>query len=304
MENDDKKHTESGIFSRLLGMFGLTPKEIGWHGQSLPAGMKRAAVPNEYTWDGSKGLGIAMVWVPPGSAILGSDSDSDAEPSHSQKFAKGFWLGKYPVTVGEFKSFVDATGYVTEVERAKEKENGTWRNPVSIYGKSLEQDDRHPVVNVTHNDAMNYCKWVGLGLPTELEWEYAARGTDGRRYPWGNEELANKYCWWFESRRESTCPVGQFPKGASPFGALDLLGNVHEWTATPWYEPRPYQAESRSVAEDLAKSARERHKAERVLRGGAWDASSSAWVGTTVRSSGTVTNSYTNTGFRCVRKGT
>jgi formylglycine-generating enzyme required for sulfatase activity len=92
----------------------------------------------------------------------------------------------------------------------------------------------HPINCIEWKQAVAYCKWTGKRLPTEQEWEYAARGTDGRKWPWGNEKPdAKRACL---DGKEGTCPVGRFPSDASPFGVLDMEGNVGEWTSSPIWE--------------------------------------------------------------------
>jgi len=96
------------------------------------------------------------------------------------------------------------------------------------------QDD-HPIVNVSWDDAVAYAKWAGAALPTEAQWEKAARGTDGRQYPWGNDWDAAKFVSSFGGNAGGTKPVGSCPDGISPYGALDMAGNVWEWCAD-WYD--------------------------------------------------------------------
>ena len=97
--------------------------------------------------------------------------------------------------------------------------------------------DNHPINCVTWAQANAFCGWMGARLPTEEEWEYAARGTDGRRYPWGDDAPAKQLCWDGATsdlgmmKRRGTCPVGAHPTGASPFGLLDMAGNVWEWSS-------------------------------------------------------------------------
>ena len=142
---------------------------------------------------------------------------------------KAFYIDRYPVTNAQYKAFVDAT---------------KGRPPQHWKGRDVpEGRGGHPVVWVRWHDAAAYAEWAGLRLPTEAEWEKAARGTDGRAYPWGNEwrdeaTLTDDARW--PQTRGLTTPVGAHPAGASPYGVLDLCGNVAEWTAT---ESQPANAE-------------------------------------------------------------
>lgn len=159
-----------------------------------------------------------------------------------------FCIDRYPVTNAEYKAFIDETGHpepfispeayqrqgflVHPYERVKEF---LWQNRSFPPGRK-----DHPVVLVSLNDATSYCTWVGkkmkrrYRLPTEGEWEKAARGTDGRIFPWGNEwnpDYLNS-----GERFGSTTPVSRFPRGRSPYGLYDMVGNAFEWTASPWEE--------------------------------------------------------------------
>ena len=140
---------------------------------------------------------------------------------------EGYWLAKFPVTLGEYTAFAKHSGFVTAAE--KEKATRTFRNP------EFEQTEAHPVVCVNWYDSVEFAKWGGLALPTEKQWEYAARGPTKREYPWGNDAPNDDLLWWSgTTRRTGTCPVGRHMAGASYFGAGDMAGNVWEWTCSEW----------------------------------------------------------------------
>jgi formylglycine-generating enzyme required for sulfatase activity len=136
-----------------------------------------------------------------------------------------FLIDITPVTNAEFRRFIDATGHITEAEQARAPQN--WR----LY----DQPDKaeHPVVFVSHNDALAYCRWAGKRLPTADEWKKAYRGPEGKIYPWG-DEFDVHLCNTAESQHGwETTPVKRFPKGRSVYGCYDMVGNVEEWTSTP-----------------------------------------------------------------------
>lgn len=212
-----------------------------------------------------RGAALHMRYVPAGKFSRGSeDGDSDERPVRVCEITRGFYVAEHPTTVGEFRAFAEATGHVTTAER--EKATRTWRSP------GFPQTDDHPVVCVSWDDAQAFCAWAGLRLLTETEWEYTARGTDGRTYPWGNEAPDDTRLIWSGSGtpRSGTAPVGQCPAGASPFGVLDLAGNVWEWCAD-WYATYP---KGKSVLIDPTGPD---SGDCRVLRGASWY-DGSAWI--------------------------
>ena len=173
-----------------------------------------------------------MVYVPAGEFVRGTNnSDSsdfnqrdnvplnsnDARPQHSSS-TKAFFIDKTEVTNAQYKKFVDETGYAAPPH---------WKD-----GKFTDAEANFPVRFVNWYEATAFAKWAGKRLPTEAEWEKAARGTDGRTFPWGND--------WRGDVTDGGGPVevGKFPNGASPYGALDMTGNVLEWTAS-WFEAYP-----------------------------------------------------------------
>lgn len=192
--------------------------------------------------------GHDLVLVPEGEFLMGPDR----RPVYLDAFA----LDRHPVTNGQFAAFLAATGYRPEDPT---RFVGHWPSPA---GPRVEQRD-HPVVNVCFADAMAYAGWLGLRLPSEAEWEKAARGTDGRRYPWGRATPTPRHAWF--GKRQGPGAVGDRPAGASPFGVHDLAGNVWEWCAEldlpefyaagPASNPRrPYRGDDHPL----------------VVRGGAW----------------------------------
>ena len=165
-------------------------------------------------------ISIEMIQIPAGNFAMGADNndtnaDSDEKPQHTV-YLDSYKISKYEITQGQYKIFMDATGQPAPT--------GDW-DPVN--------KANYPVTYVSWNDAVKFCEWVGGRLPTEAEWEKAARGTDGRKYPWGNTSptcTKANYC----SCGKKTKPVGSATNGASPYGVMDMAGNVWEW-CSDWY---------------------------------------------------------------------
>jgi formylglycine-generating enzyme required for sulfatase activity len=202
--------------------------------------------------------GMVMVYVPAGEFLMGS-ADSDSQASSNEKpqhmvYLDAYWIDQTEVTNAQYARCVAA---------------GKCRPPWSTYSNTHnlyygeQQFESYPVILVSWDDAQAYCAWVSRRLPTEAEWEKAARGPYGRIYPWGNRQpgcdLAN-----FAGCAGNTSAVGSFPAGASPYGALDVAGNVWEWVQD-WYG-ETYYADSPSNNPDGPSSGQ-----YRVLRGGSWN---------------------------------
>jgi serine/threonine-protein kinase len=168
--------------------------------------------------------GAEMVLIPEGTFPMASSRYGCREI-----YLDAFYIDKYEVTNALFEEFVKATGYQTEAERSKW--NITWRTYYTAERK------KHPVTCISWDDANAYCKWADKRLPTEAEWEKAARGTDGRRWPWGDVWDASRLNSAETPHHETwaTTPVGNYPNGASPYGVLDMAGNAMEWCAD-WYD--------------------------------------------------------------------
>lgn len=167
--------------------------------------------------------GIEWVEIPAGEFLYGDKKEK-------QYIRKPYLIGKYPVTNAQYRRFLEANP-----AHPVPNVNANWARPYNWDEKKRTPPpgkENHPVVNVSWQDAQAFCQWAGCRLPTETEWEKAARGTDGRRYPWGEEWVAGKYCNSQESRISGTTAVDEYPEGASPYGALDMSGNVWEWTAS------------------------------------------------------------------------
>lgn len=190
-----------------------------------------------------------MVRIPAGGFRMGSDTRlADEGPQHTVRLPD-YYLDKYEVTNLQYQVFIEETG-----RRAPDD----FENRAAPRGKV-----DHPVTFVTWFDARDYCAWAGKRLPTEQEWEKAARGTDARIFPWGDEfdiRAANTPVRWARlGRRGDTSPVGTFKAGVSPYGLYDMSGNVWEWTAS-WYLPHPGNTTKSENFGEIYK----------VLKGGSW----------------------------------
>jgi formylglycine-generating enzyme required for sulfatase activity len=190
-------------------------------------------------------------------------------------------MDQFEVTNEQFEKFVAETGYVTDAEKAGDT---SWRAYTT-------NKPNHPVVKVSWNDAKAFCEWAQKRLPTEAEWEKAARGTDGRTYPWGNDWGVNKAN-TKEAGYRGTTIVGSFPDGASPYGVMDMAGNVSEWTSD-WFQPYPGYPGGDNEAQYFGEKYR-------VIRGGGWF-SDQELVRTTERSASSVELANDDVGFRCAR---
>jgi len=231
--------------------------------------------------------GKEMIYIPGGEFIMGSDEGrGNEQPAHKVVVA-AFYIDRYPVTNAEYKRFVEATGHPVPCYDVE------WANPYDYNWDPGTRSyppgkDDHPVVLVTWEDALAYAAWAGKRLPTEAEWELAARSTDGRRWPWGNE-FAPGRCNTKEAGIGGTSPVTRYsPDADSPYGVGDMVGNVWEWTSS-LYRPYPYDADD----------GRESLEAEgwRVLRGGSW-LNDLARACCTARLDGDFLF-FNNVGFRC-----
>ena len=219
----------------------------------LPAGMRRGREPDIYVWNTGKGVEIEMVYVPAGDFIMGSlqlkkIDDVDENPCHVHSLPRAYFIGRHEVTWQQYLQFCRQTA-------RNEPESPPW---------GIRDD--HPVVSVSWYDADAFCRWSGLSLPTEAQWEKAARGTDGRLQPWG-AEAPGSHCIWAGNpnhRDKSTAPVGRTSEDVSPYGAFDMAGNVWEWCADR-YNGRIYERYAQGQT-DAPK-----HGTLRVYRGGGWN---------------------------------
>lgn len=262
-----------------------------------------------------------MVLIPAGEFRMGSPEGSGGLPDeHPERlvFLHAFLLNQFEITNQQYAEFVHATGH-----RPPENNNPAstiWDGAIPPHAIA-----QHPVVNVSWEDAVAYCRWSGKRLPTEAEWEKAARGTDGRRYPWGNDwdlAKANSASYWagrtieFQSGADweafwikgdgarlakekgirgevLTLPVGSFPDSVSPYGIHDLAGNVAEWVQD-WYDPNYYRSAPLNDPPGPERGA------IKAMRGGSW-LKPAVSLRTTDRDWGIMDSRPSGTGFRCAK---
>jgi formylglycine-generating enzyme required for sulfatase activity len=218
--------------------------------------------------------GMTLLHVPAGDFMMGSvEGDLDEQPVTKVSLA-AYWIDQTEVTNSMY---------------AKCVEDGSCVRPSNTIHFYENRYDDHPVAWVDWNDAIAFCSWVGRRLPTEAEWEKAAVGNDGRKYPWGNNEPTSALL-YYSTSIEDTTPVGYYPDGASPYGAYDMLGNVWEWVSSMY---RPYPYDSIDGREDLSIAG------DRVMRGGAWFRNATNISSSTFRRGASITTNDKYLGFRC-----
>ncbi|MFH0801594.1 MAG: formylglycine-generating enzyme family protein [bacterium] len=225
--------------------------------------------------------GSELILIPAGEFTMGSPDgtgENDEHPQH-KVYLDAYYIGKYEVTNEQFARFVNETGYQPE---------GAWK---LSYNSSTTD---HPVGPVSWADAVAYCNWAALRLPTEAEWEKAARGQDGRTYPWGNKWDASRCNNSVIRASSGKKPVGSFPSGASPYGCLDMAGNVwewcHDWYSDTYYSSSPSKNPRGPGSEEL-----------RILRGGSWYLDKPSYYRTANRYRHVPEDGNINNGIRPVR---
>lgn len=245
--------------------------------------------------------GAMLVWVPAGEFLMGTSATElaawlkghptdkredflDEMPQH-KVYLDAYYIYQTEVTVAQYRKFCKATGRTM---------------PSCPYSNRWQ--DTHPIVNVSWYEATSYALWAGAALPTEAQWEKAARGTDGRVYPWGNAWDAAKCV----NNTQSTQPVGSIPASASPYGCLDMAGNADEWCAD-WYSTEYFiQSPARNPTGPKRGEAQVKPRVGvfkgkvRVLRGGDWFGVSSIFYRTANRGSFYPDDGWESCGFRCV----
>ncbi len=258
--------------------------------QAISSKAKKVYKNQSGSWEAEFDYGIIMVYIPSGKYQSGSDNESsDRRPVPEVIYLDGYWIGKYEVTFDQFDHFCEEEGIAKPDDESWGRES-------------------RPAINVSYLDAVAYCQWFSrriscnFNLPTESQWEKAAQGTENRAYPWGDSlSLGNKANFadsstnfeWRDStvndQSKYTAPVGSYPEGSSPYGVMDMAGNVYEW-CLDWY--------STSRSSSSTKNSRGIKKGTyRVLRGGSWNTSSKC-LRTTFRSAAKPSSRNFHIGFR------
>ena len=238
-----------------------------------------------------------MILIPAGNFIMGTNSEqanADQKPAH-KVYLDAFYIDKHEVTNAQFEAFITDGGYQNQEHWTENGWNFIQKNhittPLQHGENTVSTKPNHPMIGVSWYEAKAYATWAGKRLPTESEWEKAAKGTKKRVYPWGDEMDFSKLSYFPHVTKVRA--VGSFPEGASPYGVLDMAGSVWEW-CSDWYGESYYP-----------QSARENPKGPdsgeyRVLRGGGWD-SIRLQLQCTYRYYDKADRRTYNIGFRCVQ---
>lgn len=209
-----------------------------------------------------RSTGIRFLWIPGGRFQMGRTKHNDEKPVHWVRISP-FMLGETPVTNGQYGVFLKKMGH---------REPEYWQD-------HRFSEPEQPVVGVSWVDALKFCAWLSkeagrtVSLPSQAQWEFAARGTNGREYPWGNEPPdETRACYGLALEKGQPAPVGSFPKGRGPFGTLDQAGNVWEWCLDQWDEQAySKRAAGEELIDPVVPSEPANVNLARVLRGGCWD---------------------------------
>jgi formylglycine-generating enzyme required for sulfatase activity len=243
-----------------------------------------------------------MVLIPAGEFLIGSPNYEGRADEHPQYkvFLDAYYIDKYEVTNEQFKKFVDATGYVTEAEKGgggyvwngkswPQNKNASWKDPLGN-GQSIASKINYPVVQVSWNDAAAYANYYGKRLPTEAEWEKAARAGSTTKYCFGNSGTnLGDYAWYVVNSNKQTHPVGARKPNA--FGIYDMHGTAWEW-CNDWYNDNYYKSSPVNNPKGPSNGL------GRVLRGGGWF-SSAGYCRSAFRNWDPPSFKYVNYGFRC-----
>ncbi len=227
-----------------------TEDRQGWHGEAMPLGLARGEVEGEYVWSKDDSV---MIYVPPGKFTMGSEDGVSDERPVRDVWLDGYYIDKYEVSWKQWK----AAGFTVD----EDPDSRQQRPRAPDWGIVDEQ----PALNINWHEAREYLHKVGKRLPSEAEWEKAARGTDGRVYPWGNEPPTYERAMWKDNPAalESTGAVDCCAAGASPYGVFNMAGNVYEWCQDTYYSRYYLRAPERNPRYDGPGRYR-------VLRGGAF----------------------------------
>jgi len=225
--------------------------------------------------------GMIQIYIPSGEFVMGTSNGEPNEKPSKTVFTNAYWIDQTEVTNSQYALCVSEGKCEIPYSNSSNRQNFYYGNP---------DFDNFPVIYVTWNDAQAYCKWVGGRLPSEAEWEKAARGTDERIYPWGN--VSPNYGFVNYGSNGDTTLVGSYPQGKSPYGVLDMAGNVWEWVAD-WYDENYYSYSTGNNPTGPETGI------YRVMRGGSWI--NTEWhIRTTYRLGRKESDQRNLNGFRCV----
>jgi formylglycine-generating enzyme required for sulfatase activity len=228
--------------------------------------------------------GMRLLYVPAGEFLMGSDDrDANEQPQHSV-YLDAFWIDETEITNGMYAECVVSGACTPPITNASSTRDAYFGNP---------DYDTYPVIFVSWSQAQDYCTWAGRRLPSEAEWEKAARGVDGRICPWGNQSPDNSLL-NYNMNFSDTKPSGSFPAGSSPYAALDMAGNVWEWVSD-WYDSQYYQ--DAPTDNPTGPESGSRH----VLRGGSWYYDLN-YIRAAFRFSANDSTTLNDVGFRCALK--